>query len=179
MSEKEYYRKESELEYLRYFIEAYNYVGKDSLREDCISRERPDFICTRPDGTAVGVELVKVMRDPRDAFAIRIVLKEDFMEEEEALELLYHMVERKAKKLKQPDWGISENTILVLQFVDCPISLLHLPDDLKLDFESYGFSEIWIADYTGIEPYDDVELFCLYPKEWWGYYKRTPKKPYG
>jgi len=49
------------------------------------------------------------------------------------------------------------------------------------DFESYGFDEIWIADYTGLEAYGDIELFCLYPSEWWGFYERPNPyaKPYG
>lgn len=180
MSEQEYYRKEDEEEGLQYFIEAYNLVVEEPLRENCIAHERPDFICSRSDGTMVGVELVKVMRDPRDAFAVEIVLKDKFMEGEEALEFLYNMIDRKAKKIHEPDWHLPDDTILVLQLVDCPISYLHLTADLQSDFESYGFSEIWIVDYTEIEAYYDVELFCLYPKEWWGYYQRPnpTRKPY-
>ena len=51
----------------------------------------------------------------------------------------------------------------------------------KDDFRSYGFDEIWIADYTGLEAYGDIELFCLYPPEWWGFYERENpgRKPYG
>ncbi len=39
-------------------------------------------------------------------------------------------------------------------------------------FESYGFDEIWIADYTCEEAYGAIDLFCLHPPEWWGYYER-------
>jgi hypothetical protein len=77
---------------------------------------------------------------------------------------------------------LPDNTILVLQFVDCPIANLYLLDDsLKHDFESYGFDEIWIADYTCEEAYGAIDLFCLYPPEWWGYYERNGHswKPYG
>ncbi len=36
------------------------------------------------------------------------------------------------------------------------------------DFNDHGFAEIWLADYTGLEAYGDIELFCLYPSEQWG-----------
>ena len=122
------------------------------------------------------------MRDPRDAQAEFILDINDFMDGEKALEMLYHMIEIKEEKRRQPDWDLPDNTILVLQFVDCPISSLHLLDNsLKHDFESYGFYEIWIADYTCEEAYGAIDLFCLYPPERWGYYGRQGHswKPYG
>lgn len=179
MSDKERGRKMVEEVELQYFIEAYNMVATEPLSDQCSGHERPDFICSRFDGTPVGVELVRIMRDPRDALAIEIILKEEFMDGEQALEFLYHMIGKKAEKRREPDWYLPDNTILVLEFVDCPISYLCLTDDLKPDFSSYGFSEIWIADYTEIEAYSDVELFCLHPENWWGYYLREHRKPYG
>jgi hypothetical protein len=52
---------------------------------------------------------------------------------------------------------------------------------MKSDFAGYGFVEIWIADYTGIEAYRDIELFGLAPVRWWGYHQRQNpyRKPYG
>jgi len=182
MSDKELGKKMVEEEQLLYFLEAYNIVVEESLSYRFGRHERPDFICHRPDGTSVGVELVRVMRDPRDAQADLIIDRIEFMDGEEALEMLYHMIEKKEQKRRQPDWSIPDNTILVLQFVDCPISSLYLLDDnLKKDFESFGFDEIWIADYTGEEAYGDIELFCLYPPDWWGFYERPnpTRKPYG
>ena len=180
MSDKELGKKMVEEEELFYFLEAYKEAVEEYLSYSFGRHERPDFICYRPDETPVGVELVRVMRDPRDAHWDLILDKQEFMDGEKAHAILYHMIQKKDKKRQQPDWDLPDNTILVLQFVDCPISNLHLLDDsLKKDFESYGFDEIWIADYTGIEAYGDVELFCLYPEEWWGFYPREFRKPYG
>lgn len=122
------------------------------------------------------------MRVPRDAHADFILDRIEFMDGEEALEMLYNMIEKKERKRSQPDWDMPDNTILVLQFVDCPIASLHLLDDsLKHGFQSYGFDEIWTADYTCEEAYGTIDLFCLYPSEWWGYYERKGYgwKPYG
>jgi len=165
MSDKELGQKMVEEEELLFFLEAYENIVEEALVYGFGRYERPDFICHRPDSSPLGVELVKVMRDPRDALAEYIIDKQEFMDGEEALKLLYHMVEKKEKKRCQPDWNLPDDTILVLQFVDCPISYLHLDGDLKADFSSYGFSEIWIADYTDLEAYRDIELFCLYPED--------------
>ncbi len=182
MSYKELAKKMVEEEWLFSFLDAYKEVVEEHLLYSFGRNERPDFICYRPDGTPVGIELVRVMRDPRDAQADYILDRIDFMDGEKALEMLYRMIEKKEKKLRQPDWDLPDNTILVLQFVDCPIPSLYLLDDsLKHDFESYGFDEIWIADYTCIEAYGAIDLFCLYPSEWWGYYERQRHswKPHG
>lgn len=182
MSDKELGKKMSEEECLLSFLGAYKEVVEEHLSYSFGRNERPDFICYRPDRTQVGVELVRVMRDPRNAQADYILDRIDFMDGEEAHEMLYNMIEKKEKKRRETDWDLPDNTILVLLFVDCPISSLYLLDDsLKHDFESYGFDEIWIADYSCEEAYGAIDLFCLYPSEWWGYYERQGHswKPYG
>ncbi|CAB1065513.1 hypothetical protein D1BOALGB6SA_10310 [Olavius sp. associated proteobacterium Delta 1] len=181
-SDKELGKKTVEEEELFSFLEAYKHVVKEHLSYSFGRNERPDFICYRPDETPVGVELVRVMRDPREAQADLILDRIEFMDGEKALEMLYHKIEEKNEKRQQADWDLPDNTILVLQFVDCPISDLHFLDEsLKKDFESYGFDEIWIADYTCEEAYGAIDLFCLFPPEWWGYYERQGHswKPYG
>ena len=182
MNDKELGKKLVEEEELFYFLEAYKDVVEESLSYSFGRHERPDFICNRPNGTRVGVELVRVMRDPMLAQADYILDRIDFMDSEGAIEMLYQMIEKKDKKRREPDWTLPDNTILVIQFVDCPVSNLYqLDESLKDDFSSYGFDEIWIADYTGQEAYGDIELFCLYPPEWWGFYERANpwQKPYG
>ena len=185
MSDQELGKKMVEEIELGFFLEAYKGAVEEDLACDLFGRgERPDFVCKRPDGTPVGVELVKVMRDPRDAQADLILDVKEFMDGDHAMDMAYFTLLKKEKKRRQADWGLPDNTVLVLQFVDCPISDLYLDDDIKEDYEtdgSHGFDEIWIADYTGLEPYGDIELFCLYPTEWWGYYERPNpgRKPYG
>jgi len=55
--------------------------------------------------------------------------------------------------------------MLVLQIYECSIRTLFdfIDEDNISDFTGSGFIEIWLADYTGIEAYGDLELFCLYP----------------
>jgi hypothetical protein len=182
MSDQDIGKKMIEEEELMSFLDAYKEVVEDYLSYSFGRYERPDFICYRRDETPVGVELVKIMRAPRDAQSDYILDRMEFMDSEEAIEMLHLMINKKEMKRRQPDWNLTDSTILVLQFVDCPISSLHLlADGIKNDFESHGFVEIWIADYTGKEAYGDVELFCIYPPERWGYYERPNRgrKPYG
>jgi hypothetical protein len=71
----------------------------------------------------------------------------------------------------------------VIQLFGCSLLSLRpfITDDMKNDFATYGFVEIWLADYTGIEAYRDIELFGLAPDKWWGYHQRQNpyRKPYG
>jgi len=182
LSDRELGKKMIEEEQLLQFLEAYKENVEEYLSYSFGKSERPDFICYRPDGAPVGVEVVRVMRDPMLAQADFILDWIDFMDSENAIDMLYRMIEIKEKKRSQPDWILPDNTILVIQFVDCPVSNLYqLDESLKRDFESYGFDEIWIADYTGLEAYGDIELYCLYPAQWWGFYERTNpgRKPFG
>jgi hypothetical protein len=182
MSDQDIGKKMCEEEKLVSFLDAYKDVFKDYISYSFGSSERPDFICYRTDGTKVGIELARIMRYPIDAQADDILDRKEFMDGEEAMAMLYDMIEEKEKLRQQPDWNLPNNTILVLQFVDCSISSLHLLDEsLEKDFESYGFAEIWIADYTRKAAYGDIELFCLYPQALWGYYERSNpgRKPYG
>lgn len=153
-------KKHIEMMELDYFIEAYEHSTGEKLILIGVA-EPPDFICQRADGSIIGIELTKVMRDSTET---------------DALDKIYERLERK-KGLA------SENIILVLHLVDCPIAELEylLDESLKNDFGSYEFEEIWLADYTDIEAYGDIELFCLCPEERWGYYQRPnpERKPYG
>ena len=54
-------KKESEDESLGYFLEVYESIIGESFKS-IESSERPDFLCTRQDGTRVGIELSKIRR---------------------------------------------------------------------------------------------------------------------
>ena len=47
--------------------------------------------------------------------------------------------------------------------------------------EEFGFAEIWAADHSEIEVWDDTPLFGIWPERWWGRLTegRLSGKPYG
>lgn len=173
-------RKELEAIDLGYFTEAYEYSLGETLNSNLFSSsERPDFICERPSGERIGVELTQVIGDP----AFPNFLKE-FMDGFEASEEVYRLIENKERKRVKPDWILPDNSILVIQLMNYS---LREGDGLLLeglgidDLPTHGFNEIWLGDYTGLDAYGDIELFCSFPEEMWGYYERwnPGRKPYG
>jgi hypothetical protein len=170
-----------EKEELRVFLEVYEVVTGDHL-EHVATSERPDFVCMRPDGTLVGVELTKIMRDPESATWDKIMKYQEFRDAMDANDNIWSTAEYKSRKLKAGNWQHAENTILVLQVMDCPLSDLHryLEDGSSpQDYADLGFVEIWVADYSELEAYGTIELFGLYPQEFWGYHELDRGKPYG
>lgn len=174
-------KKECEQEALAYFLEAYELATGHEITI-VASSERPDFLGQREGGAPVGIELVRIRRqDPKKIFWDRILEKTEFMLVEHAIEKIQMMLVSKDEKRRQISWQNSEETILVLQLTDIPLSELSgcLGPSLFPDLPGLGFSEIWLADYTGIEAYDDVELYCIHPCELRGHYRRGLRKPYG
>ena len=175
-------KKEIERSHLDIFITDYSRITKMQFPE-IYSSESPDFICTRSDGITLGIELVNVMRDPESAQFDRLLYHKLEADSQETLDNIYYTIEKKddIRSRNYGEW--SDKTILVMILSDCQLSNLHtsLTEDLREDFSQYGFKEIWLADYTGIEAYGDIELFGLYPSQWWGYHQRDNpcRKPYG
>jgi hypothetical protein len=145
---------------LQYFIAAYSGATKEGLSVIEPS-ERPDFVCSRSDGTRVGVELVRFVGQPLfDALSI------------------FETIWKKEAKRDGSGWRLEENTILVVQLMDYPLKSLKIHFD-RTPLTGHGFKEIWLADYSGIEAYGNIELFGLHPLDWWGYYPQERDKPYG
>ena len=181
-SDKNFGKKEIELDELYYFIDTYEMITglKISKVERC---ERPDFIVNCSNGLSVGIELTKITKDPNTRFVERIHRMKIIDNHDFVLNELYRLIEQKEHKIKDGNWALPQNTLLVLQLMDFNISeLLWVFDkSLQKDFTKNIFSEIWMADYSGIEAYGDIELFCLKPIKWWGYHQRLhpERKPYG
>lgn len=184
MNDQRLNKKKEEVQILYYFLEAYHLatgVELDLLR----SSERPDFICEAPDNSKIGIELTKVTRgDPEQILWDRILERREHMLPEKAIEKIQWLTIEKEDKKSQGDWKCSDNTILVIELVDIPLYELRslLEDNTNLpDIDNLSFVEIWLGDYTEIEAYDNIELFCLYPGRLRGYYQRhnPMQKPYG
>lgn len=182
MSNQQMGKKENERNDLSYFIKAYKWVTGEQLTE-LGSCESPDFICARATGQEIGVELTEVRRGLWDALWDRILDRKYEADTQETLERIFELLEEKDKKRSRNYGNWADKTILVLQLCDCSLSSLQLfiTDDMRKDFLGYGFIEVWLADYTEIEAYGDVELFGLVPAKWWGYHRRRNpyRKPYG
>lgn len=164
---------------LEYFLAAYFRVTGDRI-EFIEKSESPDFILSRSDGRMFGLELVRVTQDPKFAH-FNIATRGQSVDPIKAIEMLECEFYKKDYKRRRPDWKYSNSTILVIELPNISIQELlpflsskHLPDMYHSEFE-----EIWLADYTETDAYDDVELFCITPKKWARYYPREPRKPYG
>ncbi len=165
-----------------YFTEAYEYVTGRTLAIISCS-ESPDFICQcSSKEQPLGLELTKVMRDPESRRWDTTLFKKDFLEPSDAIALIWGTAHRKAELKKKNRWPNSNNIILVLQLIDTPLRHIKtcLTDDLINDFASLDFMEIWLADYSEIDAYGDIELFGLYPQQWRGYHQRPNpyRKPF-
>jgi hypothetical protein len=153
------------------FTEAYEFATGERL-EIASWRERPDFLCRRPSGRIVGVELTAVM-PPTGFWGDARPLT--------ALETLSDAIDKKEGKRRTGQWAQRRNTILVLQLHGRPLDDLarHLNDLGPKEFTAHGFREVLIADHSELDAYGVVELFGLFPRRLWGHHERYRGKPYG
>ena len=81
------------------------------------------------------------MRDPEEAQFDRIVDKKFQAEPQETLDRIFGLVDDKDNKRSNNYGYWANNTILVLQLLDCSILSLQpfLTNDMKDDFAGYGF----------------------------------------
>ncbi len=175
------YKKEQELEVLEYFNPIYEIITDDFLDVIEIS-ERPDFICRRKNGALVGVEIVQVRRGhPNDVIYDKFVNNNINLPPIEAIEIMQSLIHEKKLKRGIEGWELPEATILVIQLKESPLWEIAnlLTEDWFPDIPTYGFREIWLADFSEIEAYNNIELFCLFPPNLSGYYERPTQKPYG
>jgi hypothetical protein len=144
--------------------------------------ERPDFICKRDNGTLVGVEFTLAMRDRESSFADDVLGGVRYMDSADAVLTVGGAIWSKARKLAEPDWQLPHSSILVVSIPDSPLSEIahEFDSSLRQEFAETGFSEIWLADHSGMEAFGSIELFGLVPAKWWGYHQRHQgMKPFG
>jgi hypothetical protein len=181
MSDKELGKKLAEGMELDPFLDAYEWTTGTALSV-LEASENSDFICVRANGEFIGVELTKVMRRGDIARWERILHHKGEMTRFDMLMKIQALIEKKEEaRSARYSYRVGQ-TILVLQLVDGSLNgLMDLRAGLSIDIENQGFAEIWLADYSGIEPYGDIELFGLFPPKWRGYHQRScpDRKPYG
>ena len=134
----------------------------------------PTYVCARPDESLVGVEFTQLIAPS----GTKLVKKTKMMEGSEGADLIQNMLVSEVQRLHQPDWQLSEASILVMATSICPISEMELffSRELEPELAKRGFTEIWVADYTEVAEYNSIELFGLFPRKWWGYHPHPWKK---
>src|SRR6266536_5871270 len=149
MSDQQLGKKMVEGQDLDRFLDAYEEVVAQRL-DVLESGERPDFICARPSGEKVGVELTRPHHDHEKVIWDRILAPGRQMTDFELLPAINSVIEQKTLKLSMHDWRLPEATILVVQLVDYTFSSWAWLSEtgLRRDFDSTGFAEIWLADHT-------------------------------
>jgi len=170
-----------EKEQFERFRSAYKRVTGEWLRRVRKS-ERPDYICTRPQGSFVGIEFTLITRDPERSFWDYTDSNIEFMHGADGVLAIQEAIMRKELKRLEPDWQLANSSILVLSTPDCPVAEMEffLDESVRSDLEENGFSEIWIADHTETEAYGTIELFGITPGKWWGRHGRPwTGKPFG
>jgi len=90
MSDQEIGKKIVEGTKLESFLEAYEWVTGHALRV-IEANENPDFICERPDGSRVGVELTKVTRDKNLMFAENVLDRKYEIDPYEAADIIHYL----------------------------------------------------------------------------------------
>ena len=162
-------------------MDAYEDVTGESLSVLSVT-ERPDFICVRKDGRKVGVELVKVRQGhPDEILFRRLIEKQAHMSIDHFLEMLQDVISKKEIKRNESDWKLQDATILLIEIMDIPLAEIKniLKPEILPDLYASGFAEVWLVDFSGVEAYDKVQLFCATQNEWAGYHPRVIQKPYG
>jgi len=182
MSDQEIGKKINEENDLELFSREYEKIT--ALSFNVIAKtERPDFIVYRSDGMKLGIELTKVMRDPESAFWARVLNGEEQADPLDSVWNLQELIYNKDKKLSEDNWQFPDRTILLLQLMDSSIEQVAslLGDEIIKEINKTGFLEIWIGDYSILEAYGTIQLYCIKPKKWQGLHNHMNKgmKPYG
>jgi hypothetical protein len=182
LSDQEYGKKLAEEMELEPFLKEYKCITGLALQ--LVNRsERPDFIAQRSDGTRLGIELSKIMRDPQSSFWARVLSGEEFADPVKTAIHLQELIYLKDAKRSGFGWTLPDRTVLVLQLMDSSIDqvVLFLDDQVIKELNETGFFEIWFADYTILDAFGTIQLYCIKPKRWQGLHNhsRTGNKPYG
>ncbi|MBI2435855.1 MAG: hypothetical protein HYV26_23620 [Candidatus Hydrogenedentes bacterium] len=174
MSDNEFSKKECEAMQLDFFLPEYTFATGHHLTYHpyCSRSEAPDFICWDEAGPRIGIELTRLQIPPRYVEPLN-----DTDSGLSALSAVHNSCARKA--------GLGGKTILVLQVHDgfeSLISELCSVEPVEPNkFDEYGLMEIWLADYSKVEAFGSVELFCIAPTHLYGHYIPSFDgcKPYG
>src|SRR5438445_217122 len=181
MSDRDLGKKMVEEEHLLRFLEAHAKVTGVSM--GAVSNgESPDFICSRPSGERVGIELARSPHDYNRVVWDR-TWTDRVLSAHDLLAAVQVIVADKQQKRQSVHWRTPHSTILVIELLDYTFDSLSWAQhsSFSSDYADAGFLEIWLADFSTMEAYDEVRLIGLYPPELSGvhYQAALDGKPYG
>ncbi len=144
--------------------------------------ERPDFVCEKR-GRWYGLELVRAMRDPVQRHWEVILGGDGHLHGLDAALLVQKAIYVKDKKRSSPGWRYPKAALLVIQLIgsDGEEMAEYLDEQIMDEVAGTGFREIWVADYSPMEEYGEVQLIGVKPKRWRGVHRHRlyGTKPYG
>jgi hypothetical protein len=175
------FRKEEEVEDIQLFLEAYERATGETLSIEDVG-EAPDAICSRADGTIIGVEHTRVRRSPEGAHWDAVLNHKYEMDVGDTLDEVNRLIFQKAQLRKK--FRVANNILIIALYetdFDVLVALAkEIPDDYLV---STGFNEIWLADFKGVRDgaHREVRLFGLYPVQYRQVTDRSAydQKPYG
>ena len=177
MSDQEIGKREIEREHLGLFLDAYEHATGETFPE-IYDSETPDFIGRDEEGRVVGIEITQLRFAPDEQFMRGIFPPEPH--DPDAWRQLLEVMQKKYLTLKKGRWSECERKILVIVLIDTSIEAVAAGSDTDLP-DGESFDEIWLADYTQVEPFGAVDLFAVIHPELKGHYATGDRgqKPYG
>ena len=154
---------------LEYFLRARESATGETLLFSETS-ESPDFICLRPNGTAVGIEHTKIEHNPEYREILESCRRYDGgLDNFAVFWAASNAIIKKETKRRKTHWKFPDSTILVLDLVE-GYRIECWPDahGYSNEIEDSGFMEVWISDHSTIETHNEVTAIGLFPKEIWG-----------
>jgi hypothetical protein len=157
MSDQQIGKREIKREYLDLFLEAYERATGETFLE-LIDSETPDFIARDKNNLLAGIEITSLRFSPevRQMRSISPARPGDF----DAWYQLHALIVNKERSLLQGRWPECARKILVIVMLDA--SIADTAEQSETDaLDLGGFDEVWLADYTQVEPFGAVDLFAI------------------
>lgn len=164
-----YYDKKIEREDVARFLNA-RFHATGEMLTILSDSESPDFLCSRPDGTVVGVEITKIEYNPeRTEFLESIRAYDGELDNFAIFWAAATTLAKKETKRRLPHWRLPNATILVLDLPE-GYRIENWPDNKSYsnEFMDSGFVEVWISDQSSIETHGEPTAIGLFPSAIWG-----------
>ena len=163
------YDKEAEHDDVSKFLTARFHATGEPLSINFDS-ESPDFLCSRQDGSIVGVEITRIEYNPeRREFLESISDYDGSLDNFAIFWAAAIAIAKKEKKRCSPHWRLPHATILVLDLPE-GYRFESWPEDdsCSAEFADSGFIEVWISDQSSIETHGETTAIGLFPRSIWG-----------